>query len=129
MLLAVLVKLSNQNVFDLYCSSIIGSSTRLISFSTTRLAYNAIVQPTGASNLHYTTLDDDVFVNFMNTINKTEREYGEVLTGKPDLPIEMHSTAMPIKIANMSDTSFLREILSEDGSTLRLGYLTTNFII
>ena len=113
----------------MYCSSIIGSSTRLIAFSPTRLPSNSIVQPTGASNLHYTTLDDHVLKNFMDTINKTEREYGEVLTGKPDLPIEMHSTAMPIKIANMSDTSFLREILSEDGSTLRLGYLTTNFII
>ena len=65
----------------------------------------------------------------MNTINKTEREYGEVLTSKPDLQIEMPSTAMPIEMDNMSDTSFLREILSEDGSTLRLGYSTTNFML
>ena len=87
------------------------------------------MHPTGASNLHYTTLDADVLVNVMNTLNKTEREYGKVLTSKPHLPIEMPSTAMPTKMANMSDTSFLREILSEDGSTLRLGYSTTNFIL
>ena len=84
------------------------------------------MQPTGPSDLHYTTLDDDVLVNFMNTMNKTERAYGEVLTSKTGLPTEMPSTAMPIKMTNMSDTSFLRGILSDEGSSLMLGYSITN---
>ena len=63
----------------------------------------------------------------MSTMNKAERAYGEVLTSKVDLPIEMPSTAMPIKMTNMNDANFLREILAEDGSSLMLGYSITNF--
>ena len=77
--------------------------------------------------MHYTTLDDDVLVDFMSTLNKMEREYGEVLTGKTHLPIEMHPAAMPNKMTNMNDTSLLREILADDGSSLMLGYSITNF--